>query len=48
MGCWMAEAKTPQEGELIKRQIMSTDKAIDGLVYELYGLSEEEISIIEN
>ncbi|HRJ75032.1 MAG TPA: N-6 DNA methylase, partial [Anaerolineales bacterium] len=43
----MAEAKTPQEGELIKRQITSTDKAIDSLVYELYGLSEEEIGIVE-
>jgi len=28
-------------------QIDATDKQIDKLVYELYGLSEEEIKIIE-
>jgi type I restriction-modification system DNA methylase subunit len=31
----------------IKTQIDITDKAIDGMVYELYGLSEEEIEIVE-
>jgi type I restriction-modification system DNA methylase subunit len=31
----------------IKTQIDATDKAIDKMVYELYGLSEEEIKIIE-
>jgi coenzyme F420-reducing hydrogenase delta subunit len=30
-----------------RREIESTDKAIDRLVYELYGLSEEEIRIVE-
>ncbi|MFN3492308.1 MAG: hypothetical protein ACK40V_08835 [Anaerolineales bacterium] len=44
----MAEAKTPQEKELLQRQITATDKAIDILVYELYGLSQEEIEIVEN
>lgn len=39
--------RTPQEQELIQRQITSTDKAIDSLVYELYGLTEEEIDIVE-
>ena len=29
------------------RQIEVTDRAIDSLVYELYGLSEEEIRIVE-
>jgi hypothetical protein len=29
------------------REVESTDRGIDGLVYELYGLSEEEIKIIE-
>lgn len=43
----LAEAKTPQEKELLQRQITSTDKAIDSLVYELYGLSEEEVRIVE-
>lgn len=31
----------------IKTQIDVTDKAIDAMVYELYGLSEEEIEIVE-
>jgi hypothetical protein len=39
--------KTPQEQEMVKREIESTDKEIDQLVYELYGLSEEEIKIVE-
>jgi hypothetical protein len=29
------------------RQIVATDKQIDKLVYELYGLTEEEIRIVE-
>lgn len=29
------------------RDVESMDKAIDGLVYELYGLTEEEIKIAE-
>jgi len=31
----------------IQRQINTTDKQIDKLVYELYGLKEEEIKIVE-
>ncbi|MFA0834566.1 MAG: Eco57I restriction-modification methylase domain-containing protein [Methanobacterium formicicum] len=40
-------ARTPQDKELIQRQIDATDKQIDTLVYELYGLTEDEIRIIE-
>jgi type II restriction/modification system DNA methylase subunit YeeA len=40
-------ARTPQEKEMIQREIESTDRAIDALVYELYGLTEEEIKIVE-
>jgi hypothetical protein len=40
-------ARTPQEKEMIQREIESTDRAIDALVYKLYGLMEEEIKIIE-
>jgi len=29
------------------RQIEATDEEIDALVYELYGLTEEEIAIVE-
>ena len=39
--------RSPQEQEMVKREIESTDRGIDRLVYELYGLSEEEIGIIE-
>jgi len=29
------------------RRLTATDKAIDALVYELYGLTEKEIRIVE-
>ncbi len=32
----------------LQSQISATDKAIDQMVYELYGLTEEEIKIVEN
>jgi hypothetical protein len=31
----------------LQRQIDVTDRRIDGLVYELYGLTDEEIRIVE-
>jgi len=40
-------AKTDHEKSLIQRQIDATDKQIDQLVYELYGLTDEEIRIVE-
>ena len=40
-------AKVPAEREALERQIAATDAEIDGLVYELYGLTEEEIKIVE-
>ena len=39
------ESKKAQD---LKAQIDKTDAAIDQMVYELYGLSEEEIRIVEN
>jgi hypothetical protein len=39
--------RTPQEQEMVKREIESMDGRINRLVYELYGLSEEEIEIVE-
>ena len=45
---WMqyfeAEKQKVQE---LKQQINQTDKEIDQMVYELYGLTEEEIKIVE-
>jgi len=35
------------ERTLIARRIEATDRQIDRLVYELYGLTEEEIEIVE-
>lgn len=37
-----------EEVEKVKNEIEITDKEIDGMVYELYGLSEEEIRIVES
>jgi hypothetical protein len=39
--------RTPQEREMIKRELESTDRQIDTLVYELYGLTEDEIKTVE-
>jgi len=47
LGGGQGGGQTPQEQEMAKREIESTDKAIDQLVYELYGLSPEEIRIVE-
>ena len=40
-------AKIGYDKKFIQRQIATTDKQIDQLVYELYGLTEEEIRIVE-
>ncbi|MEE9408918.1 MAG: TaqI-like C-terminal specificity domain-containing protein [Polaribacter sp.] len=36
------------EAQTIKTQIDQTDKEIDAMVYELYGLTDDEIKIVEN
>ena len=36
-----------EEADKVKNEIEMTDKEIDRMVYELYGLSEEEIKIVE-
>ena len=43
----LAKTKTAHDKTVIQRQIDATDKRIDKLVYELYGLTEEEIKIVE-
>ncbi len=40
-------AKIVHDKTVIQRQIDATDSQIDRLVYELYGLTEEEIRIVE-
>ena len=42
------EARTPHEQTGLQRQIEAIDGQIDALVYELYGLTEEEIKIVES
>lgn len=42
-----AATRTEHEKNLLRRQIEATDRQIDRLVYELYGLTEEEIAIVE-
>jgi hypothetical protein len=44
----LKEARTPHELTALQRQIEATDEQIDALVYELYGLTEEEIRIVED
>ena len=36
-----------EKRELYQRQVKATDRQIDALVYELYGLTEEEIEVVE-
>lgn len=43
----LATVNTPTEKQMLQRQIETTDKQIDALVYELYELTEEEIRIVE-
>jgi len=43
----LAGIKNPDEKTRIQRQIDATDAQIDKLVYDLYGLSEEEIKIVK-
>jgi len=43
----LASAQSPHEKERLEQQIKSTDGGIDRLVYELYGLTEEEVKIVE-
>jgi len=43
----ISKIKNPDEKTRIQRQIDSADEQIDKLVYELYGLTDEEIKIVE-
>ncbi len=43
----LAAAQTAHEKTVIQRQIDTTDRQIDQLVYELYGLTDAEIALVE-
>ncbi len=42
----LAAAQTPNDKAMLQRQIEATDDRIDDLVYELYGLTDEEIAVV--
>jgi hypothetical protein len=43
----LAGCQTNHDRDLIERQIAATDRRIDALVYELYGLGADEIHLVE-
>jgi hypothetical protein len=43
----LAGANIGHEKTALQRQIDATDRQIDQLVYELYGLTDDEISVVE-
>jgi uracil phosphoribosyltransferase len=43
----LAAAKSVAQKAIMQRQIDATDAEIDRLVYDLYGLTAEEIAIVE-
>jgi hypothetical protein len=43
----LAAAKSDADKKRIWRAVAATDRKIDELVYELYGLTDEEIRIVE-
>jgi type II restriction/modification system DNA methylase subunit YeeA len=43
----LAAAKSDADNQRLQRAIKATDRKIDALVYELYGLTDEEIRIVE-
>ncbi len=44
---WLSCSRIPADKQLYQRQIAAADWQIDALVYELYGLTEEEIGVVE-
>jgi hypothetical protein len=44
----LSKTQSERESEKIRRQVLATDHRIDQIVYGLYQLTEEEISIVEN
>jgi len=44
----LQNAKLDHEKTLLSRQVEATDVSVDKLVYELYGLTGEEVKIVES
>ena len=43
----LSAAQTPGEKTRLQRQVEATDAQIDALVYALYGLTQEEVGVVE-
>ena len=43
----LAKAKTDKDKTYYENKCAALDRQIDRLVYELYGLTEEEVQIVE-
>ena len=43
----LSKAKSDHDKTLLQRQISSTDRQINSLVYDLYGLTKDEIKLVE-
>jgi hypothetical protein len=43
----VAAASLPHDRDRLRRQIDAADREIDHLVYELYGLTDEDIKLVE-
>lgn len=43
----LENSRTPNDQNIIKRQIESLDNQINNLVYELYGLTKKDVNIVE-
>lgn len=43
----LPRAKTESDKNYLQRKYATLDKQIDELVYQLYGLTEEEIRLVE-
>jgi hypothetical protein len=40
--------RTPHQKNVIARQITTIDREIDSIVYELYGLTDKDIRLVED
>jgi hypothetical protein len=43
----LAAEQLPQWREQLQRKVAATDRQIDALVYQLYGLDDDEVAFVE-
>ncbi|HXR05781.1 MAG TPA: hypothetical protein VN765_00530 [Candidatus Acidoferrum sp.] len=44
----LRQARGERERQTLQNAVTAADQQIDALVYELYGLTEEEIQLVES